>query len=324
MGQIFETMTLQGDGTTAHNVLQLDVRDDALFVEGTTIPTNGTAGYAIGCRFVKTNAANGQCAEWRNHGTASSCAFRPVGPVIGYGVHNVLSYVASAGGDAAESIALPEFFWPGDITFTEHKTAGASPVTICAQLLTNATLAITESADPSTDHVYNVATLRNGISPNWDIVAAGTHTTAGEAAAEDITIAGVVATDLAFATYSATNDTDAIRAVAAGAGKITVTMSADPSTVHGLHYVVLRPRGSFKPTHYIVTAGTHTTVGGAAAEPITIAGALATDIPIVHYHTTNDTDTILKVVMTANTATCTLSADPSTAHKLNYMLLRAY
>jgi hypothetical protein len=29
-------------------------------------------------------------------------------------------------------------------------------------------------------------------------------------------------------------------------------------------------------------------------------------------------------VVTANTLTCTLSADPSTAHALSYMLLRAY
>lgn len=323
MGQILETVTFTGDGRTTVNVLERDPSDKVLKAVGTTVPANGGSGYAIGCEFIKTNAANGQCPRWVNQGTTASCQFRPVGPVMGYGVHNVLSHVASAGGDATETIALPEFFWPGDITFAEHKTAGSSPVTICAQLLSNATLTITESADPSSDHVYNVATLRNGISPNWDIVAAGTHTTAGGGVTEDITIAGVVATDLAFATYSATNDTDAIRAVAAGAGKITVTMSADPSTVHGLHYVVLRPRGSFKPSHYIFAAGTYTTVGG-ANEPITVAGALATDVPIVHYHTTNDTDTIKSAVMTANTLTVTATADQSTAHKFNYMILRAY
>lgn len=324
MGQIFETMTLAGDGRAATNLLQLDKKGKVLLAEGTTVPTNGKAGYAIGCRFIKTNAANGQCAEWRNHGTATSAQFRPVGPVIGYGFHGLVSAVTSAGGDATETVALPEFFWPGDLTFCEHKTAGASPVTIVGQALSAGTLTIKETADPSTDHVYNIMTLRNGIAPNFDIVAAGTHTTAGGNAAEDITISGVVATDIAFATYSATNDTDTIRSVTAAAGKITVVASADPSTVHGFHYVVLRPRGSFKPTHYVFAAGEHTTVGGAAAEAITVSGALSTDIPIVQYGTTNDTDTITKAVMTANTITCTLSADASTAHTLKYMVLRAY
>ena len=88
--------------------------------------------------------------------------------------------------------------------------------------------------------------------------------------------------------------------------------------------MVIRPRGTFKPSHYIAYAGKHTTVGGAAAEAVTISGALSTDIPIVIYNTTNDTDSILKVVMTTDTMTVTCSADPSTVHAFSYMLLRAY
>lgn len=324
MGQTMETILLAGDGRSATNHLAYDPAGKVFLASGTTIPVNGKKGYAIGCRFIKTNAANGQCAEWRNHGTATSCQFRPVGPVIGYGVAGALTGIASAGGDATEIITSTDSLWGSDITLTEHSAAGASPVTICAQLLAAGKITVTESADPSSDHVYNAITVRNGCVPGWDIFAAGTHTTAGGAAAEDITITGVLATDIAFATYSATDDTDSIRAVAAAAGKITVTCSADPSTTHGLHYVVLRPRGSFKPTHYIYAAGVHTTVGGAAAEAITVSGAQTTDIPIVHYNTTNDTDTIKKAVMTANTLTVTMTADPSTAHKLSYVILRAY
>jgi hypothetical protein len=106
--------------------------------------------------------------------------------------------------------------------------------------------------------------------------------------------------------------------------KSMISGATVPATAHSFHYVVLRPCGSFKPSHYIAYAGKHTTVGGAAAEAVTVTGALATDIPIVIYNTTNDTDSILKVVMTANTMTVTCSADPSTAHAFSYMLLRAY
>ena len=191
-------------------------------------------------------------------------------------------------------------------------------------MATDNTITITGSADPSTAHGYVFATLRNKCVPEWDIVAAGTHTTVGGAAAEAITISGVLATDIAFVNYGATNDTDVITKAVCSANTLTVTCSADPSTAHSIHYVVIRPRGTFKPSHYIAYAGKHTTVGGAAAEAVTISGALSTDIPIVIYNTTNDTDSILKVVMTTDTMTVTCSADPSTAHAFSYMLLRAY
>ena len=152
----------------------------------------------------------------------------------------------------------------------------------------------------------------------------GAATTAGGAAAEAITIPGVLATDIAFVNYGATNDTDVITKAVCSVNTLTVTCSADPSTAHSIHYVVIRPRGTFKPSHYIAYAGKHTTVGGAAAEAVTISGALSTDIPIVIYNTTNDTDSILKVVMTTDTMTVTCSADPSTVHAFSYMLLRAY
>lgn len=323
MGQIFETITLAGDGTAANNVLANDVRDDALLVEGTTIPANGGAGYAIGCRFFKTNAATGQCAEWVNHGSAASCSFRPAGPVIGYGFKGAGGPVISAGGDTTETISLLGHILESDISFVEHETSDDSD-TIVAQISSDGAITITGSADPSTAHGYHYAILRSGGFPDFDIVAAGTHTTAGGAAAEAITVTGVLATDIAFATYSATDDSDTITKVVCTANTITVTCSADPSTTHGLHYVVIRPRGSFKPSHYIFAAGVHTTVGGAAAEAITVTGALATDVAIVHWAGTNDTDTIKKAVLTADTLTCTLSADPSTAHKLAYMVLRAY
>jgi hypothetical protein len=321
-----DTITRLGDRVSAvgPKVFDRDALGNALFAAGTTVPANAGAGFAVGCEFLKTDAVLGQCARWRNQGTTASCQFRPYGPVIGYGAYSYVSHVASAGGDATETLALPSLFGPWDITFTEHKTVGSSPVGLVGQALSNGTLTIKETADPSTDHIYNVLSLRNGCVPGYDIYAAGTHTTAGGDTTEDITISGVVATDIAFATYGVTNDTDVIRGVAAAAGKITVTCSADPSTVHALHYVVFRPRGTFRPSHYIAYAGAHTTVGGAAAEAITVTGAAVGDIPIVQYGVTNDTDTITKAVVTADTITVTATADPSTAHTFNYMLLRAY
>lgn len=293
------------------------------FSSGNTVPTTGTAGYNPGCLFIKSNVSLGQATHWMNLGTETSCLFVPTGTVYGYGIKLADGPITSAGGDTTEVISRPSLIVSTDIAFVNHEVTDDSDQ-IVAAMATDNTITITGSADPSTAHGYVFATLRNKCVPEWDIVAAGTHTTAGGAAAEAITIPGVLATDIAFVNYGATNDTDVITKAICTANTLTVTCSADPSTAHSIHYVVIRQRGTFKPSHYIAYAGKHTTVGGAAAEAVTISGALSTDIPIVIYNTTNDTDSILKVVMTTDTMTVTCSADPSTAHAFSYMLLRAY
>ena len=317
-----EILLAGGDKVGGVTALVKDANEKIVIAAGTSLPTAGTAGFAIGCEFWKTNAATGQCPKWRNHGTASSCAFRPVGPVIGYGFNLAGGSVTSAGGDATEVITVPSIR-STDISFVNHAVSDDTD-NILSQITANTTITIVGSADPSTAHGYYYGTLRSGCVPEWDIFAAGTHTTVGGSTAEAITVTGALATDIAFVCYSATNDTDTIAKAVLTANTLTVTCSADPLTAHGIHYLVLRQRGSFRPSHYVFAAGVHTTVGGAAAEAITVAGALATDVAIVFYNTTDDTDTILKSVVTAGVLTVTMSADPSTTHKLAYMLLRAY
>lgn len=293
-------------------------------IAGTSVPTAGTAGYAVGCEFLLRSASLGQAFLWRNHGTATSCAFYPEGAVMGYGVNAAGGPVTSAGGDTTETISLEGIAMDTDVAIVNHEVSNDNDQ-IVAAISGEGNITITGSADPSTAHGYAYALLRNKCVPAFDIVAAGTHTTVGGAAAEDITVTGALTTDIAFANYSATDDTDTISdVVVSAADTLTVTCSADPSTTHGIHYCVLRPRGSFSPSHYIAYAGTHTTVGGAAAEAVTVTGAAATDIPIVVYRSTNDTDSILSVAMAANTMTVTCSADPATDHSFGYMLLRAY
>lgn len=291
--------------------------------EGEHVPLVGSVGYSPGAIFTLNDAELGQALQWINQGTKGSALFVPTGPVFGYGITVAGGPVTSVGGDTAETISLEGLIMDSDIAFAGHEISNDNDqIVACAA--NEGSIAITGSADPSTAHGYVYAALRNKCIPAWDIVAAGTHTCVGGAAAEAITVSGVLATDIALVNYGATDDTDTISDVVCSADTVTVTCSADPSTTHSLHYVVLRPRGSFAPSHYIAYAGTETTAGGAAAEAITVTGALATDIPIVVYHTTNDTDSILKAVVTANTLTVTCSADPSTAHALSYMLLRAY
>lgn len=298
---------------------------EALFnlSENSSLPAQGSVGYPNGFIFNLTDPISGQAFQWINIGTEGSATFVPVGPVNGYGIVVAGGPVTSVGGDTAESIALQGLIMDSDIAFAGHEVSNDNDQ-IAAVIANEGSIDLTLSADPLPSHGYVYAGLRDKCTPDFDIIAAGTHTTVGGAAAEAITVTGVLATDIAFACYSATDDTDTISKVVCTADTVTVTMSADPSTTHGLHYVVLRPRGTFKPSHHIFNAGVHTTVGGDATEVITVAGATANDVALVVFNTTNDTDTILKSVLTANTLTVTLSADPSTAHKLAWMVLRAY
>jgi hypothetical protein len=292
-----------------------------------TVPASGTPGFEPGAEFYLKDATLGKAYKWVNQGTKASCLFVPVGPVAGYGFVVGGGPQTSAGGDTTEIITLSGQIVGTDVSFVEHSTTNDTD-TIVAQIATNDKITITGSADPSTAHAYVYAAARNKCEPQWDIFAAGTRTAiAGDTTSVPITVTGVLATDIAFATIIDTDDTDTLAAVACTTDTVTLTVSADPVTDHTWSYVVLRPRGTFKPSHYIAYAGVHTTVADGSAPytaAITVTGALATDIPIVHWNTTDDTDTIVKAVMSANTLTVTLSADPGTTHKLAYMILRAY
>ena len=62
------------DGT---GVIVTDERGNALQVAGTTVPTDGAAGYATGCLFQHTDGGDGT-ALYVNEGTDSSCNFNAV------------------------------------------------------------------------------------------------------------------------------------------------------------------------------------------------------------------------------------------------------
>ena len=76
-------------------------------------------------------------------------------------------------------------------------------------------------------------------------------------------------------------------------------------------------------TKKAIFAGTHTTVGGSASETKTITGLLSTDIVLVSLRQKGATPrTILTAAPTADTLTLVFSGDPSTDHKVDYVIYR--
>lgn len=73
----------------------------------------------------------------------------------------------------------------------------------------------------------------------------------------------------------------------------------------------------------LLVADQYTTVGGAAAEAITIAGVEATDLAFVQVVDNGTSNvTVLQAACTANTLTVTFSADPGADTIINYQILR--
>lgn len=78
------------------------------------------------------------------------------------------------------------------------------------------------------------------------------------------------------------------------------------------------------PSHIVKFAAQLTTVGGAAAEAVTVTGALSTDLAFVQLVNAGSNNvSIVKAVVTSNTLTITFSANPGNDAVVNYQLLRA-
>jgi len=322
-------LTLEGSvekvGGGIATVLTKDASGNVLTARGTTAPSSFTgAGWAVGAVYTKTNAS-GSASVFMNTGTTSVAALTPVSSSVpsSYGIIAGKNW-ATVGSDQTENINVGTV---GMLT-SDIALAGIQTTNDTDTLLSVITVAdgvkVVESVDPSTVHAYDWIALRsNPITRSHQIVAAGRHTTGGGAAAEDITIAGVVATDLVLTTlHTAGTGSRTISKAEAAGGKITVTFSADPVANHVVNYVVLRA-ANVNPSHRIVDAGLFTTVGGDATESITAIGALSTDGAIGNYSVTDDSDTIITAKAATDAVIVVLSADPGTTHQLAWMLLRA-
>lgn len=68
-------------GAVAIRVLARDATEKILLATGLTKPTDGTAGFAKSCLFIKTNASTGTAGLYENVGTTTSCSFNLVGSI---------------------------------------------------------------------------------------------------------------------------------------------------------------------------------------------------------------------------------------------------
>lgn len=114
-------------------------------------------------------------------------------------------------------------------------------------------------------------------------------------------------------------------ATLSNAGALTIANNAvTTAKILNANVTLAKLASGIAPSHVVKFAGQPTTVGGAAAEAITVTGALNTDLAFCQMvdDGTNNV-TIVNAVVTADTLTVTFSADPGNDCVINYQLLRA-
>lgn len=147
------------------------------------------------------------------------------------------------------------------------------------------------------DGTYWIESSRTAASGTLDIPLADAHILVGNSSglAADVAMSG----DVAIANTGATT-------IQAGAVGLTKLASA------------------VAPSHIVKYAGQHTTVGGAAAEAITVTGLAATDLVFVQMKDDGTGNvTIVNAVPTTNTLTVTFSGNPGNDAVIYYQALRA-
>jgi len=247
-----------------------------------------------------------------------------MGPVVGYGCTHA-GALATIGGDTQEDFIIPSIR-TNSVSFMDYLATDDTDY-IAEQWPTTGMIHAILSNNPGATHSLQYAVIEQGIEPGCDIVAAGIATTTTD---NPFTVAleGVQQGDIVNVCHGSVNAAPrTIAAVISSNDQLTITLSGAPTAGDKVNYVVWRPRGGFKPSHYIAYADLHTTVADVSAPytaAITIAGALATDIPIIQFNGSDDTDTLILATAAAGSITATLSANPGTTHILAYMVLRAY
>lgn len=79
---VYTALQLTGEAETINSVavtgLMADGNGNLLMATGTTVPTDGSSGYAKGCLFIDTDVATGTTGLYCNKGTTTSSQFTAV------------------------------------------------------------------------------------------------------------------------------------------------------------------------------------------------------------------------------------------------------
>ncbi len=116
-------LTMTGETISGVTRLQMDASGKVLLASGTTVPTNGTSGYAKGCIFIDTDTATGVCARYENIGTTASCQFRVIGTHV---IESNSATAIATTGVTSVYVTAPETSRVSSVSFAGSQGHGTS------------------------------------------------------------------------------------------------------------------------------------------------------------------------------------------------------
>lgn len=138
MTKVFNrAIKLGGQSRTINGVevqaLEYDGDSNILLCTGTTVPTADSSGFAKGCLFIKTDAADGTKGLYENQGTSTASDFNLVGDISGAEIANdavSLEHLDSGITPSHIVVYAGEFTWSGGGASVAHTVTGAKATDI--------------------------------------------------------------------------------------------------------------------------------------------------------------------------------------------------
>lgn len=151
----FSSLQLKGRKEGDVSVFQYNAEGEIMIASGTTVPVDGTAGYAKGALFIKTDAAANVVGTYHNVGTNTSSKFEKL---VSASQIKMVSITVAAGATSGSSADDSELV--GGTILGIYPTGNQDQLVDNVVLNADGSITITLAAAATADNTFNVSVLK--------------------------------------------------------------------------------------------------------------------------------------------------------------------